>query len=91
MALQEQTYGGATTRDRAAEMLAEEVAETLRAQAQSMGAGHTSWGSRDHGAGRVARRRRLSRDRGGRERANRAGANRFTAARRRTQRRCRLR
>jgi hypothetical protein len=89
MALQEQTYGGATTRDRAAE--AEEVAETLRAQAQSMGAGHTSRGSRDHGAGRVARRRRLSRDRGGRERANRAGADRFTAARRRTQRRCRLR
>jgi hypothetical protein len=37
MALQEQAYGGATARDSAAELFAEEVAQALIAQAQSMG------------------------------------------------------
>jgi hypothetical protein len=37
MALQEQGYGGAQARDAAAELFAEELAEALRAQAQSMG------------------------------------------------------
>ena len=37
MALQERTYEGATARDSAAEMFAEELAQALIAQAQSMG------------------------------------------------------
>jgi hypothetical protein len=37
MPVHQHAYRGATARDRAAEMFAEELAEALRAQAQSMG------------------------------------------------------
>jgi hypothetical protein len=37
MTMQQQAYAGATARDAAAEMFAEELAEALRAQAESQG------------------------------------------------------
>jgi len=37
MALQEQIYGGATARDATAELFAEEIAQALIAQSESMG------------------------------------------------------